>query len=64
MYSEDFEHEEFGVSESVGLAFHGFDFVVGAFQRAGRDGIVVPGEDAPGVKAECLGKLFQDADAG
>ena len=52
------------VSESVGLAFHGLDFVVGAFQGSGRDGVVVPGEDAPGVEAERLGKLFQDANAG
>ena len=59
MYSEDFEHEEFGVSEPAGLAFHGFDLVVGAFQRARRDGVVVPSEDAPGVEAEGLGELLQ-----
>jgi hypothetical protein len=27
------------VSESVGLALHGSDFVVGAFEQAGREGI-------------------------
>jgi hypothetical protein len=31
--AEDFEAEEFGIPESVGLSFLGFDFVVGAFQR-------------------------------
>ncbi len=46
MYAEDFEHEEFGVLESAGWAFHGLDLVLGAFQRAGVDGMVVPGEDA------------------
>jgi len=34
MDSEDLEPEEFLVSKPIGLAFHGFDFVVGAFQRA------------------------------
>ena len=33
MDAEYFEFEELGVSEPVGLAFHGFDFVVRAFQR-------------------------------
>ena len=27
-----FEFEEFVVTESVGLSFHGFDFVVGSFE--------------------------------
>jgi len=63
MDAEDFEPEEFGISESIGLAFHGFDFVVGAFQGAGRDGMVVPGQDTEGVEAERLGELLEDADA-
>jgi len=33
MDSKDFEFKEFRISEAVGLAFHGFDFVVGSFQR-------------------------------
>ena len=64
MDSKDFEFKEFRISEAVVLAFHGFDFVVGSFQRHGGDGMVVPGKDAPGVEAKCFGKLFQDADAG
>ncbi len=35
METEDFEFEELTISEAVGLSFHGLDFVVGAFQRAG-----------------------------
>jgi hypothetical protein len=37
MEGEDFEAEEFMVAKSVNLAFHGFDFVFGAFERAGGD---------------------------
>jgi len=32
MDGHDFEFEEFHISESIGHTFHGFDFVVGAFQ--------------------------------
>lgn len=51
------------LSESVGLALHGFDLVVGAFQGAGGDWVVVPGKDAEGVEAERLGEGFELADA-
>ena len=64
MDAEDFEHEEFGISESVGLAFHGFDSVVAAFQRSGRDGVVVPRQDAEGVETERLGELLEHPNAG
>ena len=49
MNAEDFESEELGIAKAVGLPLHGFDLVVGSFQRTGRDGIVVPGQDAVGV---------------
>jgi hypothetical protein len=42
----DFEFEEFQISEAIGLTFHGFDFVVGAFKGSGGDGVVVIGQDA------------------
>jgi hypothetical protein len=64
MNAEDCESEEFGVSEAVGLAFHGLDLVIGAFRGPARDGVVVPGEDTPGVQAKCLGELLQHGDAG
>jgi len=60
----DFEVEEFLVAESVVLALHGFDFVVGAFEGSGGDGMIVPGEDALGVGQESAGELLDDADAG
>ena len=64
MDAEDFEFEELGISESVGLSFHRFDFVVGAFQGSGRDGVVVPGQDALGMEAEGSRKLFEHPNAG
>jgi len=51
MESKNFEFEKFLIAESVGLSFHGFDFVVGPFERTGGDWIVVPSEDALGVPA-------------
>jgi hypothetical protein len=30
---QDFESEEFMISEPIGLLLHGFDFVVGSFQE-------------------------------
>ena len=64
MNSEDFEHEEFGVTKAVCLSFHGFDFVVGSFEWSGGDRVVVPCKDAPGMKAKGLGKLHEHTDAG
>jgi len=46
MEGEDFEFKEFHIPEAVGLAFNGFDFVVGAFQEACRDGLIIIGQDA------------------
>ena len=64
MDAEDFESQELWISESISLAFHGFDFVVGSFQRPSRDGMVVVSQDAPGVEAKGFGKVVQHADAG
>jgi hypothetical protein len=55
--SKDLETEELLISESVGLTFHGLDFVIGPFQGACRNGVVVAGEDSHGMKAECLGEI-------
>ena len=66
MDAADFEFEELGVSESVGLSFHGFDFVVGAFQGGGRDRVVVPGQNALGDQVEQprpTVEIFQRKDA-
>ena len=51
------------VSEAISLTFHGFDFVVDAFQRSGGDGVVVVGQETVGVKAKRSGKLMKNADA-
>jgi hypothetical protein len=50
--AEDFEFEELGISKSVGLAFHRFDLVVRAFQGAGRDRVVVSGQNPSGVQSK------------
>jgi hypothetical protein len=47
MDTEDFQLEELVIAESVGLAFHGLDLVVGAFQRAG-------GKETIGVRLSIL----------
>ena len=62
MDGEDFEFEELLISEAVGASFEGFDFVVGPLQRAGRDRVVVPGEDALAVDGEGPGEAFDDGD--
>jgi hypothetical protein len=60
----ELEGEEFSVAKSVVLAVHGFDFVIGAFEWAGGDGVVVPGQNSGGVGEEGAGEVVQDADAG
>ena len=64
MEAEDFEFEELGITEAVGLALHGFDLVVGALQRAGRDAVIVVIQNAFLVGLERVGELLQEADAG
>ena len=64
MNPEDFKFQKLWISESVGLTFHGFDFVVGAFKGAGGYGVVIPGEDTLGVEAERFGKIFQYTNSG
>jgi len=54
MESKNFEFEEFLIVESIGLSFHGFDFVVGPFEWTGGDRIVVPSENALGSSFERL----------
>jgi hypothetical protein len=41
----ELEFQKLLVAESVVLACHGFDFVVGAFQWSVRDRVCVPGQD-------------------
>lgn len=52
MEGEDSESEVFIVAIAVGSVLEQFDLVVGTFQRAGRDGVVVPGEQAGSMLAQ------------
>ena len=52
MYSEDLKFEELQIAEAVGLAFHGFDFVVHSFEGSGRDAAVVVRQDAVAMLLE------------
>lgn len=63
MDSEDFESEELVVSEAIGLAFHGFDLVVRAFQGARGNGVGVVGQDSQRMKTEGPGEVLKHADA-
>ena len=63
MEAEDFEAEELLISVSVGLTFHGLDFVIGSLERSRGDGVIIVGQDAPGVGAKRLGEFVQHLDA-
>src|SRR5438874_13813142 len=58
MESKNLEFEELAIAEAVGLTLHGLDFVVDAFQRAGRNAVVVEGEDAVAVVCQDASKLL------
>jgi len=62
MDSKDFQFEELFVPEAVCLPFHGFDFVVGSFQGAGRDRVVVVGQDAVEVLGHRVRHVAQHPD--
>ena len=64
MESQDFEFEKFLVTEAVSLTFHGFDFVVGAFQGAGGDRVIIVGQDAPAIEGQSFGEFNQHGNAG
>ena len=63
MEHEEFEFEELEISISVGLSLNEFDFVVGSFEAAGRDRVVVPVEDAFAVGWQGAGELHELFDA-
>jgi len=60
----ELEFQKLLVAESVVLACHGFDFVVGAFQRSVRDRVCVPGQDAVLVTQQRAGEALQHPNAG
>lgn len=63
MHGEDFEFEEIEVTVTEGSALEELEFVVGSFERAGGDGMVVPIQQAGAVAEEGCGELLQDSDA-
>jgi hypothetical protein len=40
--SQDFQHEELGVSKDIGLAFHDLDLGICAFERTGGNAAIIP----------------------
>jgi transposase len=62
--SVDLEFEEFGVSETVGLALQDADLGVGAFQRSGRNAIAIVVENPAAMGGEGVSESDQRADGG
>src|ERR1017187_5827672 len=60
--SKDLEFEELAITEAIGLTLHGLDFVVDAFQRAGRNAVVVESQDAVAVFLQGTGELLEHGD--
>lgn len=55
----ELEFKKLLIAESVVLASHGFDLVVGAFQRPVRDRVIVPGQDAVLMAEQRAGEALQ-----
>ena len=62
MDAEDFEFEEIVVTETLCLALHGFDLVVGPFHRAGRDLHIIVVQQPTPVRRQGLGQPLEDLD--
>lgn len=56
MEGEECFYKVLVVSVAVGAALQGPDFVVEAFERAGRERVVVPAQQTSAVRAEGLGQ--------
>jgi hypothetical protein len=54
--SQDFEFEKFLISEAIGLTLHGLDFVVGPFQGASGDRVIVIGQETTAMESQGLGE--------
>ena len=63
METQDFEFEEFLVAEAVSLTFHGLDFVIGALQGTGGNGVIIKSQDAPAKKGQGLGEFNAPGDS-
>jgi hypothetical protein len=49
MEIQDFEYEEFMISEPVGLLLQGFDFVVGSFQGTSGYMVIIISQESPAM---------------
>ena len=59
-----FSNEVISVTVAIGGSLEGADFVVDAFESAGRDWKVVPVENAGPMSFQCVGHYLQNPDAG
>ena len=64
MNGDDFEFEEFHISESIGVTFHDLDFVVCVFQGCRRDAVKIISEDSRLKGCDGVGKPHQHFDPG
>ena len=62
MESQDFEFEKFKITESIRLAFHSFDFIIGTLQGSGGDWIVIVSQDAGAIQGQGFGYLDEYPD--
>ena len=60
---QEFLFQVFVVTVAVGSALQGADFIVDAFQRAGRERVVGPVEESSAMGAEGLGHREELPDA-
>ena len=63
MGGHDLEFEESHIPEAVGLPFHGLDLVVGAFQGASGDRVIIVGQEPTLVRCEGICKTFEHGDS-
>ena len=64
MQGIEFSDEVISVTVAIGGSLESADLVVDAFESAGRDGEVVPVEDAGPMSFQCVGHCLQNLDAG
>ena len=64
MNGEYSEFEEFNIPVSVGHPLHNLNLVVRSFQGTGRDGVVIPVQDAKFVNRESLAYAHERLNAG
>ena len=64
MQGIEFSDEVISVTVAIGGSLESADLVIDAFESAGRDGEVVPVEDAGPMSFQCVGHCLENLDAG